>query len=104
MDYADSQMSSPSLSGTFASDDEDEAPAADEQDNEEYGDEAVLSSGGVKRSRKAVAGTKRARRKLTNAEGDEEYVAEPEAEEQHTLTTRSGSKVVQVSRLSYLIE
>lgn len=95
-DYDGANLSSPSLSGTFDDDDDDsdnEPPAA-ELDDEEYRSDPVTTSGGVKRARKAASAPKRARRKV---EGDEEYVEGPEAEGQHTLTTRSGSKVVQVS-------
>ncbi|ORY89420.1 hypothetical protein BCR35DRAFT_350411 [Leucosporidium creatinivorum] len=77
IDYDDGQASSPSITGTF-DEDEEEPPTADD-DDEEYSAEAGPSSGGIKRARKAPGGSKqRTRRKVSNAEGDEDYVGDEE--------------------------
>lgn len=75
MDY--DEASSPSLTGTFDEDQED--PLAVEDDDEEYSAETGPSFGGVKRAKKTPGGNKqRTRRKVSTAEGDEEYVGENE--------------------------
>jgi hypothetical protein len=77
IDQDDGQASSPSITGTF--DEDEEEPPTAEDDDEEYNAEAGSSSGGVKRAKKAPGGTKqRTRRKVSNAEGDDDYVAEDE--------------------------